>query len=76
MFHKEVAANIKVEFMGDVDYFLGSAFTWKRLPDGHISVHLCQSAFTEFTSQCFGIDHMKANGRISLRENGHMFVLS
>ena len=58
LFRKELAANIKVDFMGDVDYFLGSAFTWKRLPDGHISVHLCQSAFTEFTSQRFGVDKM------------------
>jgi len=58
LFRQELAANIKVDFMGDVDYFLGSAFTWKRLPDGHISVHLCQSTFTEFTSQRFGVDHM------------------
>jgi hypothetical protein len=42
--------------MGDVDYFLGTAFTWKCHPNNHLSVHLCQSAFTEFTAHRFGID--------------------
>jgi hypothetical protein len=47
---------VVVDFMGDVDYFLGTAFTWKRHPDNHLSVHLCQSPFTEFTAHRFGID--------------------
>ena len=44
--------------MGDADYFLGTAFTWLRQDDGNVSVHLCQSAFTEFASHRFGIDNM------------------
>ena len=36
--------------MGDVDYFLGNAFTCIQHKYGNISVHQCQSAFTEFTA--------------------------
>ena len=39
--------------MGDVEYFLGTAFNWINHADGNISVHLCQSAFTEFTAHWF-----------------------
>jgi hypothetical protein len=55
-FQEELKKKVVVDFMGDVDYFLGTAFTWKRHPDNHLSVHLCQSAFTEFTSHRFAID--------------------
>ena len=42
--------HIQVDFMGDVDYFLGTAFTWLHHKYGNMSVQLCQSAFTEFTA--------------------------
>ena len=34
--------------MVDVDYFLGTAFTWIQYKDCNISVHICQSEFTKF----------------------------
>jgi hypothetical protein len=55
-FQEQLKQKVVVDFMGDVDYFLGTAFTWKHLPGGHLSVHLCQSAFTEFTAHRFAID--------------------
>jgi hypothetical protein len=55
-FQEELKKKVVVDFMGDVDYFLGTAFTWKRHPNDHLSVHLCQSAFTEFTAHRFGMD--------------------
>ena len=39
--------------MGDVDYFLGTVFTWIQHIDGNFSIHLCQSEFTEFISHWF-----------------------
>jgi len=57
-FKKELAARITVDFMGDVDYFLGTAFTWKRREGGHLSVHLSQAAFTDHTAHRFGVDRM------------------
>ena len=36
--------------MGNVDYFLGTDFTWIQHADSNISVHICQLAFTEFNA--------------------------
>ena len=53
-FKEELAKHIKVDFMGDVDYLLGTAFTWLRHDtDNHVSVHLTQTAFTEFSAHRF-----------------------
>ena len=41
---------IQVEFMGNAYYFLGTVFNYLQQDDGNISVHLCQSKFTEFTA--------------------------
>jgi len=58
-FETELAKHIKVDFMGGVDYFLGTAFTWLRHDkDNHVSVHLTQTAFTEFSAHRFGVDRM------------------
>ena len=53
-----MSEKIVVDFMDDVDYFLGTAFTWLRHDDGHVSVHLSQTAFTEFTAHRFSVNKM------------------
>jgi hypothetical protein len=55
LFRKTLASKIKVDFMGDVDYFLGTAFTWKRWDDGHLSVHMGQNAFVEYLGHRFAL---------------------
>ena len=58
-FKHELAKHTKVNFMGDVDYFLGTAFTLLRHgADNHVSVHLTQTAFTEFSAHRFGVGRM------------------
>ena len=42
--------------MGDVNFFLGTAFTWKRHDNGNISVHFSQAAFIEHTAHRFGVN--------------------
>ena len=59
LFRQVLQSQVTVDFMGDVDYFLGSAFLWKRHSNGHVSVHLSQSAFTEHTAHRFGLDRFK-----------------
>ena len=44
--------------MGDVDYFFGTSFTWTCHDNDHVSVHLTQTAFTEFCAHRFGVDRM------------------
>jgi hypothetical protein len=52
------ASNAPIDFMGTVDYFLGTAFTWNRHDDGELSVLLTQSAFIEYTAHRFAIDKL------------------
>ena len=50
LFKTLLQEHIQVYLMGDVDYFLGTALTWLKHKYGNISIHMCQSAFTEFTA--------------------------
>ena len=53
LFKTLLQEHIQVYFMGDVDYILGTAFTWLKHKYGEISVHVCQLSFTEFTAHRF-----------------------
>ena len=56
LFKTLLQENIQVDFMRDVDYFLGTAFNWIKHKYGNISVHICQLAFTEFTAHRFSVN--------------------
>ena len=48
-----------MNFIRDVDYFVGTAFTWLRHDkDNHVSVYLTQTAFTKFSAHQFYVDRM------------------
>ena len=55
LFKNLLKEHIQVDFMGDVDYFIGTVFILIHHKDGNISVQLCQSAFTEFTAHIFSV---------------------
>ena len=55
LFKTLLQEHIQVDFMGNVDYFLGIAFTWIQHADGNISVHLLQLEFTEFAAHQFSV---------------------
>ena len=57
LFKKLLQEHIQVNFIGDVEYFLGTAFTWIHHKYGNISVHICQSAFTEFTAHRLSVQN-------------------
>ncbi|KAL7475451.1 hypothetical protein ACHAW6_001358 [Cyclotella cf. meneghiniana] len=50
LFQEALASRIKVDFMGAVDYFLGTAFTWKKHEDGHFV-----TAFVEYLAHRFAL---------------------
>jgi len=50
---------------------LGTAFTWAKHDDGHLSVHLCQSAFTEYTAHRFGVDKMNRTPNMTPYRSGY-----
>ena len=53
LFKTLIQEHTKNDFMGYVDYLLGTIFTWLKQKDGNICVHICQLAFTEFTAHGF-----------------------
>ena len=53
LFKTLLQEQIQVDFKVNVDYFLCTVYTWLQHADVNISVHLCQSAFTEFTDHRF-----------------------
>jgi hypothetical protein len=42
-FERLLQEEVKTDFMGPVDWFLGTSFDWKRHGDGELSVHLSQA---------------------------------
>ena len=46
-FKSLLAAKVKVEFMGTVNWFLGTHFEWSSHQDGALSVHLFQEAYAQ-----------------------------
>ncbi|KAL7485591.1 hypothetical protein ACHAW6_012973 [Cyclotella cf. meneghiniana] len=57
-FRQTLSSQCNVEFMGPLDYFLGTAFTWQHHKSGNLSVHLSQTVFTEYITHCFAVDNM------------------
>ena len=71
LFQRMLAKHIQVDFMGDVEYFLGTAFTFLRHFDGNLSVYLSQSALTEFTAHRFGVDKMNKTPNMTPYQSGY-----
>ena len=57
-FKEELAKHMNVDFMGDVDYFLGTSCTCLHHGNYHVSVCLTQTAFAKFCAHRFGVDRM------------------
>jgi hypothetical protein len=54
-FEAALAEKVKVDFMGQVEFFLGVAFQWTRHDDGHVSVHLSQEAYANEIVEAMGL---------------------
>lgn len=53
-FQRLLSSRLSVDFMGDVEWFLGIHFTWKQHLDGHLSVHMNQAGFAANLVERFG----------------------
>ena len=58
-FEKNLQLNIKVDFMGDVQWFLGQQYEWMKDQDGKLSCHIPQQAFVEGMLQKFQLQYLK-----------------
>ena len=54
-FETRLGADIEVEFMGTVTWFLGCLYTWSTLPDGRLTCHISQTAKIESMMDEFGM---------------------
>ena len=42
-FEKELGSHLKIDFMGDLSYYLGVHYVWGKTSDGRLTVHLSQA---------------------------------
>lgn len=53
---EQLSSKLKVDFMGLVSWFLGCHYDWHKLPDGRLTCHISQQAFTEQLLEKFGME--------------------
>lgn len=51
--------HIKLDFVGDVSWFLGQRYNWHINVDGTVSYHILQQAFIEGLLEKFNMDQCK-----------------
>jgi hypothetical protein len=56
-FENELAQKVKVDFMGQADYFFCVQFHWTRHHDNHVSVHLSQEAYANHITDFMGLSN-------------------
>ena len=67
-FEEALASKVKVDFMGQVDYFLGILFDWKRHDDGSVSVHLSQEAYANQVVESMGLSDSVSSPTVCKRK--------
>eukprot|EP00984_Skeletonema_dohrnii_P019485 scaffold9319_cov84-Skeletonema_dohrnii-CCMP3373.AAC.1 len=60
-FERLLASKIKVDFMGTVNWFIGSHFEWADHADGALSVHISQSAYAQHLVERYKLDSSNYN---------------
>jgi hypothetical protein len=69
-FEQELASRIKVDFMGDVDYYLGICFNWRRESDGHVSVHMSQEGYANAFIDEMGLQNAVTSPKMTPYRSG------
>ena len=58
-FESNLKSHVKVDFMGDVSWFLGQRYDWCTDDDGRVSCHVSQQAMVEGMLQKFNLQQLK-----------------
>lgn len=69
-FEQELASRLKVDFMGDVDYYLGICFDWRRESDGHVSVHMSQEGYANAFIDEMGLQNAVSSPKMTPYRSG------
>ena len=60
-FERLLASKIRVEFMGTVNWFLGTHFEWSSHQDGALSCHLSQEAHAQIIVEFYRLANINFN---------------
>lgn len=69
-FEEILSSQFTISFMGIVNWFLGTHFTWLTLPDGNLSVHLSQVAFAQNLVERYRQNNINPNPRATPYRSG------
>lgn len=56
LFEQQLGSKCRVDFMGEVSWFLGSKYEWETLPDGRLTVSITQTAKSEDLIESHGME--------------------
>ena len=70
-FEQILKSQFNVDFMGTVNWFLGTQFDWSEHHDGALSVHLSQAAFAQNIVERHRLNNINFNPRVSPYRSGH-----
>jgi hypothetical protein len=60
LFETQLGSKCRVDFMGEVSWFLGSKYEWEDLPDGRLTVSITQTAKAEELLENHGMEECNA----------------
>jgi len=69
-FENILKSDFKIDFMGTVNWFLGTHFKWSEHHDGHLSVLLSQKAFAQNLVERHRLGSVNYNPRVSPYRSG------
>ena len=55
-FETALGDRLKIDFMGDLSYYLGVHYEWDRMPDGRLTVHMSQEGYVYKMLEQHGMD--------------------
>jgi hypothetical protein len=69
-FELSLAKKLKVDFMGDAEFFLGIKFDWVFSSDGHLDCRLSQDAFVNVIVDAMGLTDCSASPKMTPFRSG------
>jgi hypothetical protein len=70
-FQEEFASRVKVDFMGEADYYLGTHFDWHRDSEGNVTCHVSQKGYANiFVDARMGLQDAVSSPRMTPYRSG------
>jgi hypothetical protein len=70
-FELSLAKKIKVDFMGDAEFFLGIKFDWVFSSDGHLDCRLSQEAYSQLIVDAMGLSDCSVSPKMTPFRSGY-----